>query len=172
MCCRIFHFQLILNLVMVQSKSFGNYIQISNPRSTMNLFNRYNFEPLSAPLMATLSLLNAIVLTIALCPDMFLKKIPSGHFQTLMLSGAADAKVYSFGWTAKALTDFLWLVRVETHLPLTISQVLIMVSYDPLTIYGSNLKFYDIFILLGNQSIDGTSMSLKNVNLSTSSDVP
>jgi hypothetical protein len=40
-------------------------------------------------------------------PAIFLKNYPRGHFQTLMLSLAALAKVYSVGCSTIALTDFL-----------------------------------------------------------------
>ena len=55
----------------------------------------------------TSSELMAIVLTMALCPDRFCKKVPSGHFHSLMLSGAPDANVYSLGLIASERTDFL-----------------------------------------------------------------
>lgn len=74
----------------------------------------------------------------ALCPEMFLRNVPSGHFHTLMLSDEADANVYSLGWNAIALTDFLWLVSVDMHLPMEISHNLIIESWEPLMIYGSN----------------------------------
>lgn len=66
--------------------------------------------------------------------------MPSGHFQTFMLSDAPEQNVYSFGWKASERTDFLWFVNVEIHLPVDKSHYLIMASYDPLTIYGSNLR--------------------------------
>lgn len=65
---------------------------------------------------------------IELCPEMFLKKLPSGHFQTFILSLAADAKVYYVGCIIKDLTDFLWLVNVFKHFPAAKSQVLIWLS--------------------------------------------
>lgn len=63
--------------------------------------------PLSAPLINTLFLLTDTVLIMALCPEIFLRKVPYGHFHTFILSEAAEQKVYSLGWNAIALTDFL-----------------------------------------------------------------
>ena len=73
-----------------------------------------------------------------LWPDIFLKNYPSGHFQTFILSGAPDAKVYSFGWNAKALTAFLWFVKVILHFPAAKSHNFIKESAPPEIIYGSN----------------------------------
>jgi hypothetical protein len=62
------------------------------------------------------------------CPAIFLKNYPFGHFQTLMLSLAALAKVYSVGCSTIALIDFLWLVRVLMHLPEPMSHILMKES--------------------------------------------
>lgn len=71
--------------------------------------------------------LNSVLFTASasmmeLCPAMFLRNSPLGHFHTLMLSLAAVAKVYSVGCSTIALMDFLWLVRVFMHLPEPMSQ--------------------------------------------------
>ena len=42
----------------------------------------------------TLSELSARLLMMALCPDKFCKKLPSGNFHCLMLSGEPEANVY------------------------------------------------------------------------------
>ena len=46
------------------------------------------------PETRTLSELRARLLIMALCPDMFCKKLPSGNFHCLILSGDPEAKVY------------------------------------------------------------------------------
>lgn len=53
--------------------------------------------PSSPPVTRTPSSFMAMESMIELCPEMFLKNSPLGHFHTLMLSEAADANVYSFG---------------------------------------------------------------------------
>jgi hypothetical protein len=67
-------------------------------------------------------------LIIELCPERFLKKLPSGHFHTFILSLAPEAKVYSVGCTNNVLIDFLWFVNVFKHFPAAKSQVFICES--------------------------------------------
>jgi len=60
-------------------------------------FQSHKFNvPLSEPLTKTLSLFNARQFTTESAPETFLKKMPSGHFQTLMLSAAPEQNVYSW----------------------------------------------------------------------------
>merc|ERR1719453_206740 len=88
-------------------------------------------EPFSASLMQA-------PFTMASCPWMFRLKAPLGHFQTLLLSAAHEAKVYSVGWTARARMLFLWFVRVTEHFPAAKSHNLTILSIEPLINCGSD----------------------------------
>ena len=59
-----------------------------------------------------------------------------GH-QTLLLSAAQEAKVYSFGWIDNARMLFLWFVNVTAHFPAAKSQSRTMWSIEPLMNCGS-----------------------------------
>jgi hypothetical protein len=63
----------------------GDWAQspIPNPQSPIP---NPQMLPLSAPLTTTPSLLRATELIIELCPERFLRNLPSGHCQTLILS--------------------------------------------------------------------------------------
>ena len=65
---------------------------------------------------------------------MFLSYSPPGIFQILNLSAAPDAKEYSSGCIASALTPFLCAVRVLRHFPVRISQNFIVLSAEPVMI--------------------------------------
>ena len=63
-----------------------------------------------------------MVLMIALWPERFCRKSPSGHFHCLMLSGEAEAKVYSFGFRTTLRIDFLWFVSTTLERAIAKSQ--------------------------------------------------
>ncbi len=85
----------------------------------------------------TLSSLTARVLMMAFCPSKFCMNAPSGHFHCLMLPVLPLAKVHSVGWTARALTPFLWCVRVAIVLPAARSHSLTVESSEALMTWGS-----------------------------------
>ena len=63
---------------------------------------------------------------------------PSGHFHILILSDPADAKLFSSWWFTNDLIPFLCYVNVFKVFPVLISQNLIILSWEPVIIWGSS----------------------------------
>ena len=59
--------------------------------------------------------------------------LPSGRYHCLMLSGDAEANVFSFGCAHSARMLFLWLVSVQMLRPAARSQSRTVLSCDPET---------------------------------------
>ena len=59
--------------------------------------------------------------------------LPSGRYHCLMLSGEAEANVFSFGCAQSARMLFLWLVSVQMLRPAARSQSRTVLSCDPET---------------------------------------
>ena len=57
--------------------------------------------------------------------------LPSGRYHCLMLSGEAEANVFSFGCAQSARMLFLWLVSVQMLRPAARSQSRTVLSCDP-----------------------------------------
>mmetsp|Transcript_22014 Transcript_22014/g.74034 ORF Transcript_22014/g.74034 Transcript_22014/m.74034 type:complete len:388 (+) Transcript_22014:235-1398(+) len=94
-------------------------------------------EPLSPPDTRTPSSLTASAFTMVLCPLRLCRNSPSGNFHRLRLSAEADTKVYSRGWSARARTPFLWLVRVTRVRPAAKSHRRTQQSIEPEITWGS-----------------------------------
>lgn len=94
--------------------------------------------PLSPPDARTLSSFKAKAFITVLWSSIVLSWSPSGCFQILILSEPAEAKECSVWWLTKDLIPFLCWVRHLMLEPFLMSQKRIILSWEPVMIWGSS----------------------------------